>query len=161
MDTPSSDGRKYSHKVWLATVQQSVDDAAAAFKKTKLLVTLNVGSLDGPEQFQEIGVHCVARGCHVGQNGLNGKSYLEDSPRRRAFLDWGRKTKLYFEMVDPSGGRTGTLMEVVQAAERIGCDFLGVYAVDVLKATRGQKDFDPENEKALKYGAEVLGRKTR
>ncbi|MBI3466294.1 MAG: hypothetical protein HY000_25045, partial [Planctomycetes bacterium] len=91
----ASDGRKYSHELWLETVKQSVDDAVAAFKQTKLLVTLNVGSLDGPEQFQQIGKHCVDRGCLVGQNGLNGRSYRDDSPRRRAFLDWGERTGLY------------------------------------------------------------------
>lgn len=156
--TPASDGRTYSHELWLATVRQAIDDAAAAFKKTKLLVTLNVGSLDGPEQFRAIGEHGVARGCYVGQNGLNGKSYVADSPRRRAFLDWGQKTRLYFEMVDPSGGRTGTLMQVMQAAERIGCDYLGVYSVDVMKGTRGQKEFDAAYEEALKHGALALAR---
>jgi hypothetical protein len=160
-DTPASDGRKYSHELWLETVRQAVDAAAATFQKTKLLVTLNVGSLDGPEQLRTIGAHCVARGCYVGQNGLNGKSYLQDSPRRRAFLDWGQKTRLYFEMVDPSGGGTGTLMDVMQAAERIGCDYLGVYAVDVLKGTRGQKDFDREYERALEYGAQALQKRVR
>jgi hypothetical protein len=65
----ASDGRKYSHDLWLATVKKGVDDAVTTFKKTHLLVTLNVGSLDGPEQFQAIGEHCVSRGCYVGQSG--------------------------------------------------------------------------------------------
>lgn len=154
----ASDGRKYSHELWLETVRQSVDDAVARFKQTRLLVTLNVGSLDGPEQFQQIGKHCVERGCFVGQNGLNGRSYLDDSPRRRAFRDWGGRTGLYFEMVDPSGGATGTLMEVMQAAERIRCDYLGVYAADVLRGTPGYKDYDPSYEMALEYGARVVGK---
>src|SRR5262245_49116793 len=109
LDTAASDGRKYSHKLWLETGHKAADGAASTFKKTRVLVALTVGSLDGPEQFKEIGAHCLGKGCYVGQNGLNGKSYLEDSPRRRLFLDWGKKTRLYFEMVDPSGGRTGTL----------------------------------------------------
>lgn len=74
------------------------------------------------------------------------------------FTEWDRTTQLYFEMVQASGGTTGTLMEVMQAAERIGCDFLGVYAVDVLKGTRGQPNFDPAFEEALKFGASVVGR---
>lgn len=155
-DALASDGRKYSHELWLESVKSAVDAAAAAFTRTKLLVTLNVGSLDGPEQFQAIGAHCVARGCYVGQNGLNGRSYQADSPRRRAFLEWGEKTGLYFEMVDASGGGTGTLREVMQAAERIGCDYLGVYAVDVLKGTRGRAEFDAEYEQALEFGAQAL-----
>jgi hypothetical protein len=154
----ASDGRRYSHELWLETVKQSVDDAVALFQKTQLLVTLNVGSLDGPEQFQQIGEHCVQRGCLVGQNGLNGRSYLEDSPRRSAFLNWGRRTGLYFEMVDPSGRASGTLMEVMRAAERIGCDYLGVYAVDVLRGTPGYPEYDPSYEAALQYGARVVGR---
>jgi hypothetical protein len=48
----------------------------------------------------------------------------------------------------------------MQAAERIGCDYLGVYATDVLKGTRGQKNFDPEYEQALEYGAKALGKRT-
>jgi dienelactone hydrolase len=156
-ETAASDGRKYSHELWLETVKQAIDDASAAFKKTPLLVTLNVGSLDGPEQFQAMGAHAVSRGCYVGQNGLNARSYAEDSPRKSAFLDWGRRTRLYFEMVDASGGNTGSLMEVMKAAERIGCDYLGVYAVDVLRGTKGQPNYDPEFEAALAYGANALG----
>jgi len=159
--TPASDGRCYSHSLWLATVKQGVDDARAAFRRTPLLVTLNVGSLDGPEQFQAIGAHGVERGCYVGQNGLNGRSYATDSPRQHAFLAWGEQTRLYFEMVDASGPGTGSLMEVMKAAERIGCDYLGVYAVDVLRGTQGQPNYDPAFEEALAYGATVLGRLDR
>lgn len=154
----AGDGRRYSHALWLETVKQGVDDAVAAFRKTPLLVTLNHGSLDGPEQFQAIGEHCVGRGCFVGQNGLNARSYGADSPRRRAFREWGGKTRLYFEMVDASGGGTGSLLEVMKAAERVGCNYLGVYAVDVLRGTRGQPNFDPAYEEALAYGARVMGK---
>ena len=139
-------------------MKQGVDDAKAAFQKTPLLVTLNVGSLDGPEQFQAIGDHCVSRGCYVGQNGLNARSYSEDSARKTAFQSWGAKTKFYFEMVDASGGNTGSLMDVMKAAERVGCNYLGVYAADVLRGTKGQEDFDPEFEAALAYGAKVMGK---
>ncbi len=153
----ASDGRRYSDELWLETVNKAVDDAAAAFSKTPLLVTLNTGSLDGPSQMQAIGDHCVARGCLVGQNGLTGRSYAETGSRGSAFAGWGGKTKLYFEMLDASGGGTGSLLDVMKAAERIGCDFLGVYAVDVLRGTRGQEGFDPEVEAALAYGARSIG----
>ncbi|MBI5774426.1 MAG: beta-galactosidase, partial [Verrucomicrobia bacterium] len=153
----ASDGRKYSHELWLETVKQAVDDAKAAFKKTPLLVTLNVGSLDGPEQFQAMGAHAVRRGCYVGQNGLNARSYADDSPRKTAFAGWSAKTKFYFEMVDASGGNTGSLLDVMKAAERVGCNYLGVYAVDVLRGTKGQPNYDPEFEAALAYGAKVMG----
>jgi dienelactone hydrolase len=157
LNAAASDGRKYSHELWLATVKQAIDDATGAFKKTPLLVTLNVGSLDGPEQFQAMGDHAVSRGCYVGQNGLNARSYTEDSPRKSAFQRWGASTKFYFEMVDASGGGTGSLMEVMKAAERVGCNYLGVYAVDVLRGTQGQPNYDPEFEAALAYGAKAIG----
>lgn len=154
----ASDGRTYSHDLWLQTVQQSVTDASAAFRNTKLLVTLNVGSLDGPNQMQAIGDHCVKLGCYVGQNGLRGNSYAADSVRPSPFVTWGGQTRLYFEMLDAtSHGTTGSLMQVMQAAERIGCDYLGVYAADVLKGTPGQPDYDSDYEAALKYGAFALG----
>jgi hypothetical protein len=159
LSTPASDGTRYSHELWLETVKRSVDAATAAFSKTKLLVTLNIGSLDGPSQMQAIGDHCVARGCFVGQNGLRGVSYPRDSPRISPFVAWGQETLLYFEMLDATGaGTTGSLREVMQAAERIGCDYLGVYSADVLKGTRGQPGYDPAYEQALEYGARTLGR---
>jgi dienelactone hydrolase len=156
----ASDGRKYSHELWLQTVKQAIDDASAAFKQTPLLVTLNVGSLDGPEQFRAIGDHAVSRGGYVGQNGLNARSYNEGSPRKTAFTEWSAKTKFYFEMVDASGGGTGSLLNVMKAAERVGCDYLGVYAVDVLRGTKGQPNYDPQFEAALAYGANALGNQT-
>ncbi|MEW6307010.1 MAG: prolyl oligopeptidase family serine peptidase [Verrucomicrobiota bacterium] len=158
LNAAASDGRKYSHELWLETVKQGVDDAKAAFAKSPLLVTLNVGSLDGPEQFRAIGDHCVSRGCYVGQNGLNARSYDTDSPRKTAFLEWSSQTQFYFETVDASGGNTGSLMDIMKAAERVGCDFLGVYSVDVLRGTRGQANFDPAYEEALAYGAKVIGK---
>jgi hypothetical protein len=157
----ASDGRSYSHELWLETVRQSVDDADAAFRKTKLLVTLNTGSLDGPNQMRAIGDHCVLRGCYVGQNGLRGNSYRDESLTSSPFRTWEPQTRLYFEMLDAtSAGTTGGLMEVMQAAERVGCDYLGVYATDVLKGTRGQRNFDEDYERALEYGARALGKRT-
>jgi hypothetical protein len=155
----ASDGRTYSHELWLEMVKGAVDEAASAFKKTPLLVTLNVGSLDGPEQSTAIGDYCVERGCLVGQNGLTARSYLEDSARKRAFAHWGARTHLYFEMLDASGGGTGTLMDVMKAAERVGCDYLGVYAADVLRGTIGQPNYDPEYDAALAFGAKAIGKR--
>jgi dipeptidyl aminopeptidase/acylaminoacyl peptidase len=154
----ASDGTTYSHELWLDAVKRAVDDAAAAFQKTKLLVTLNTGSLDGPSQMQAIGDYCVGRGCYVGQNGLRGDNYAKDSPRTTPFLAWGKQTRLYFEMLDAtSQGTTGSLRSVMEAAQRVGCDYLGAYAADVLRGTRGQPDFDPAYEEALAYGAQALG----
>jgi hypothetical protein len=158
-EATASDGRKYSHELWLETVKQAVSDATGIFKTTKLLVTLNVGSLDGPSQMQVIGDHCVLLGCYVGQNGLRGNNYAKDGPRASPFLAWGQRTKLYFEMLDAtSAGTTGPLLEVMRRAEDIGCDYLGVYSADVLKGTPGQPSYDAEYEKALKYGARALGK---
>jgi dienelactone hydrolase len=159
LKTAASDGRNYSDRLWLETVKQYVDAAREAFRKTPCLVTLNVGSLEGPSQFHAIGAYCVEKGCYVGQNGLHASSYLEESERKRDFLDWGRRTRLYFEMNAAAGDRTGSLMDVMKATERIGCDYLGVYAVDVLKGTRAQASFDPAWEEDLRYGAQVVGKK--
>ena len=60
-------------------------------------------------------------------------------------------------MVAGTGGRTGTLMEVMKAAERIHCNYLNVYPEDVLRGTRGQPKFEAAYEAALAYGARVLG----
>ena len=79
----------------------------------------------------------------------------------QAFLGWSTRTRLFFEMVAGTGGRTGALMEVMQAAERIHCHYLNVYPEDVLRGTRGTNEFDPAYEEALKYGAEKFGRAPR
>jgi hypothetical protein len=76
----------------------------------------------------------------------------------KAFLGWSNRTRLFFEMVTGTGGRTGTLMDVMHAAERIHCRYLNVYPEDVLRGTRGQPNFDPKYEEALRYGAEHLVR---
>jgi hypothetical protein len=153
----ASDGRSYSDDLWLKTVKSDIDRATALFCKTKLLATLNVGSLGGPSQLITIGDYCVAKGCFVGQNGLTGKSYLDDSPRRRAFLRWGSQTWIYQEAFDPTGPNTGSLMDLMKAAERVHCSYLGAYGVDILKATRGQPGYDATYAAALAYGAKAIG----
>jgi hypothetical protein len=155
----ASDGRAYSEELWLDTLKEWIDASARILPRVPLLVTLNTGSLRGIEHSREIGDYCVTRGIYVGQNGLAGRSYQDpEAARTKAFLDWSGRTKLFFEMVAGTGGRTGTLMEVMQAAERIHCSYLNVYPEDVLRGTRGQKNFDPAYEAALKYGAERLGK---
>jgi hypothetical protein len=156
----ASDGRSYSEELWLATVKEWVDASARVLPKTPLLVTLNVGSLNGPDRARDIGEYCVSKGLYVGQNGLGGRSYHDpEAGRTKAFLEWSKRTKLFFEMVAGTGGRTGSLMEVMQAAERINCHYLNVYPEDVQRGTRGAKNFDPAYEAALQYGAERLGKK--
>ena len=153
----ASDGRAYTEELWLETVKEWVDAAAKTFKRTPLLVTLNNGGLRVNDRLVTIGDYCVGQGFYVGQNGLGGRSYTDPSTNRmQAFLRWSKETKLFFEMVAGTGGRTGTLMEVMKAAERIQCSYLNVYPEDVLRGTRGSKNFDPAYEEALKYGAQAL-----
>ena len=158
----TSDGRTYDEELWLETIKEWVDAADRAFEKTPLLVTLNVGGMQSGDRSVIIGDYCVAKGFYVGQNGLAGRSYLNptEGGRPAAFLRWSKQTKLFFEMVAGTGGRTGTLMEVMKAAERIHCNYLNVYPEDVLRGTPGQARFDPAYEEALAYGARVMGQST-
>lgn len=159
-NTKASDGRAYSEDLWLASLKEWIDASGRIFKQTPLLVTLNVGGLGGADRSSEIGDYCVSKGFYVGQNGLNGRSYADTSSGRGAsFLRWSGKTKLFFEMGAGAGPRTGTLMEVMQAAARIRCSYLNVYPEDVLRGTRGQPSFDPAFEAALAFGARALAGK--
>lgn len=156
----ASDGRTYTEELWLDTLKEWVDASARVFKATPLLVTLNVGGMSGRDRSVEIGDYCVQKGLHVGQNGLNVNSYLStEAGRAAAFARWGKQTKLFFEMVAGTGGKTGTLMEVMKAAERIHCNYLNVYPEDVLRGTRGQRQHDPAHEEALAYGARLMQKK--
>jgi hypothetical protein len=138
-------------------VQSYIDSSAAIFRQLPLLVTLNRGGMpDGPDRLIDFGSYAVSRGLYVGQNGLKGSSYLADSRNKTAFLNWAAQTKLCFEMVAATGGSTGTLMEVMQAALRIRCSYLNVYAVDVLRGTAGHSSYDPAYETALQFGAAAL-----
>jgi hypothetical protein len=158
----TSDGRSYTEDLWLESIKEWVDASDRIFPHTPLLVTLNVGGLRVGDRLITIGDYCASRGFYVGQNGLGGGSYRDsESGRTQAFLRWAGPSKLFFEMAQRSGGRTGTLMEVMQAAERIRCSYLNVYPEDVLRGTRGEKNFDPAFEVALKYGAELLARRAR
>ena len=70
-----------------------------------------------------------------------------------------KQARLFFAMVAGTGGRTGTLMGVMKAVERIHCSYLNVYPEDVLRGTRGQPNYDPAYAEALAYGARTLGYK--
>jgi hypothetical protein len=157
LSTVASDGRVFDDNLWVATVQSYIDSSAVIFRKLPLLVTLNRGGMpDGPNRLIDFGTYATARKFYVGQNGLKGSSYLTNSESKSAFLNWAAKTKLFFEMVAATGGSTGTLMEVMQAALRIQCSYLNVYAIDVLRGTVGHSSYDPEYESALQFGAAAL-----
>ena len=141
--------------------KEYIDASAEAFDKTKLLVTLNRGNLEGSDRSAEMGAYCVSKGVYVGQNGLNKNSYRIDGPRRQFFLSCAKNdaARLFFEMNhSTSDPTTGNLMEVMKSAERINCSYLNVYPEDVLKGTPGQPRYDPAYEEALKYGAQALPR---
>ena len=134
-----------------------MDASDRIFKKSPLLVTLNTGGLRS-NHMAAIGDYCVGKGFYVGQNGLKGSSYTGSvGGRVSPFHGWSNDTKLFFEMGARSGRRTGSLMQVMEAAERIHCGYLNVYPRDVLRGTRGQPDYDPAYEKALAFGASTLG----
>jgi hypothetical protein len=156
-NTKASDGRSYSDQLWLESIKEWVDASARLFRQTPLLVTLNVGGMPGSDRSVLIGDYCVKRGFYVGQNGLTGSSYQStEAGRSAAFIRWSKQTHLFFEMAARTGQRTGSLMEVMKAAERIHCSYLNVYPEDVVRGTRGQPKFDPVYEEALAYGARVL-----
>jgi|GEM_PF-501334 Predicted esterase len=155
--TTTSDGRAYDEELWIQNIKEWVDASDRIFKQTPLLVTLNVGGLRSRDRLIEIGDYCASRGFYIGQNGLGGNSYRDpESGRTEAFLRWAGETKTFFEMVQRSGGRTGTLMEVMLAAARVRCHYLNVYPEDVREGTRGEPDFDPASEAALAFGAQAL-----
>jgi len=157
-ETKASDGRAYSERLWLDTLKEWIDASGRIFQRAPLLVTLNVGGLRSADRSGEIGDYCVAKGFYVGQNGLNGRSHKDpSSPRTASFLRWSDKTKLFFEMAAGAGPRTGTLMEVMEAAARIRCSYLNVYPEDVIKGTPNQPNFDPTFAAALEFGSRSLG----
>jgi hypothetical protein len=46
-----------------------------------------------------------------------------------------------------------------KGSESGGCEYLGVYAVDVLSGTKGQPNYDAQYEAALAYGTNALDNK--
>lgn len=154
LNTSSSDQKVFSEDIWFTAVEEWIDTAATLFVDLPLLITLNVGNMpEGSNQLDTNGDHAAGLGYYVGQNGLHG-----DTPLRENFVDWSRDTKVFFEMVDKSGGSTGTLMEVMEAAVLNHASYLNVYPEDVRAGTIGSEEYDAQFEEALKYGASVIGK---
>lgn len=155
---PASDGRIYSEELWKETVLDFIDDAHAVYKDTNmpLLVTLNTGGMENLGQFSLYGDHCVDLGIYVGQNGLRATSYLEMNNRKQNFLEWSKHTRIFFEMVQKSGGATGPLMGVMEAAERVNTSFLNVYPEDTLASLEGPCSERMPFIEALAYGSANL-----
>lgn len=153
--TQASDGSTYSNELWVKTVCDWITETASIFTSVPCLVTLNVGSLQNENNFPVIGQCAVDNGMYVGQNGLNANSYNNnDVERTRLFRRWSEDTKLFFEMVHPAEtSNTGTLKGVMEAAERIGCDYLNVYGSDVIKSSSNiPSSYQPAWEEAMKAG---------
>ena len=153
----ASDGRAYTEELWFDTLKEWVVAAKRAIPGVPLLATLNAGGLRAADRMPAIGDFCTQQGLLVGQNGLAGRSYRNaEGGRTQAFLRWGETRGIFFEMVQRSGGNTGTLMEVMQAAGRIRCNYLNVYPEDVIESTPGTPHYRAESEAALKYGYDTL-----
>lgn len=157
----ASDGRTYSNALWIETVTDWISETAKKFKKLPCLVTLNVGSLNGENNFETFGQCAVDNGMYVGQNGLNANSYNQnENQRTQLFNNWSKRTKLFFEMVHAAEtSNTGSLMDVMKAAQRINCSYLNVYAVDVIKSCDFLPQYDPKYEEAMKYGYQYFNNK--
>ncbi len=155
------------------------DSSAAIFRRSPLLITLNVAGMNAGDRLVEVGNYAVVRGFYVGQNGLSPNNPRPGTRRAEAFQNWAKETRIFFEMVDATGKTLNTLMkewgkppvpgakdeldtstlaDYVKSAEAMKCSYLNVYPEDVLKATRGTKTYDPAWEEALKRAAAVLGR---
>lgn len=177
--TKASDGRSYDEDLWLETVKDYIDSAAAIFRTAPLLVTLNVAGMKG-DRLVEVGEYCVARGFFVGQNGLSPDKSRAGTRRAEAFRRWAKQTRVFFEMVDATGktlnmlmkewGKppvpgakdepdASTLMEYVASAEAMKGSYLNVYPEDVIKATPGTETHDPQWEAALQRAADGLRRR--
>jgi len=154
LSTAASDGRTYSQQLWVETMTGWIAETAKIVTGIPCLVTLNVGGMPGANNFAVIGQCCVDNGMMVGQNGLKVGNYTDEkSERTILYRKWGKQTKLFFEMVAAAEEQdTGTLMEVMEAAERIGCDYLNVYAKDVVKSCNFLPQYTPRWEEAMRYG---------
>jgi hypothetical protein len=180
MRVAASDGRTFNDDLWLETVKSWIETSADVFRRAPLLVTLNVAGMNAGDRLPEIGQFCVERGFYVGQNGLSPNNPRPGTRRVEAFAGWAKETRIFFEMVDATGKSLNmlmkewgkppvpgakdepepwTLMDYVKKAEAVHCNYLNVYAEDVIKATRGTKTYDPAWEEALKHATAVLGKK--
>lgn len=159
--TKDSQGRAYSPELWQKTVKEWIFAVSAIYKEVLAFVSLNRGGLSPKEDyFQLFGEYAVEANAIVGQNGIKASSYLNaNGGRYKLFKEWKKKVPVFQEMALASGNeerQVGTLMGVMEAAVRIDTDYLNVYAIDVLKGTKGYKDYDPTYEEALKFGYEKL-----
>jgi len=147
----SSDNKTFSEALWFSTIREFIDSSSVSINKSPLLVTLNVGNIaGGRSQLSANGDYCASKGIYVGQNGLKGTTPVSN------FESWSHTTKVFYEMYEKSGSANeGTLMEVMQAAQRNNTSFLNVYPEDVRKGTIGNPEYDKTFEDALIYGASV------
>lgn len=156
-----SQGRAYSPELWKNTAKEWISSIATMYNGVPTFVSLNKGGLFPKEDyFQEFGEHCVEYNVMVAQNGIKASSYQnENGGRYKLFKQWKQKVPVFQEMALASGNverQVGPLMGVMEAAVRIDTDYLNVYAIDVLKGTKGYKNYDPSYEQALKFGYEKL-----
>jgi len=158
LQTVASDGQRYGDALWLATLQSYLSSVRSHFPTMPLLATLNRGAMpDAPSRMTEIGDIAALSGLHVGQNGIKGSSYI-NLPSESSWFRWGDQTGVFQEMSAATGLEVGTMQDVVNAAIRVKCDFLNVYAQDVVKATIGTSSYDPAWDAALRTAAADLGR---
>jgi len=158
-----SRGTSYTPELWRQTCKEWIEQCAGIFKKLPMVISLNRGGLrDSEDNFEFIGQCAVDHGVMPGQNGIKADSYNDpNGGRYKLFKIWGREVPLFFEMVmfaESVERGTGTLQGVMEAAQRINCAFLNVYAIDVVKGTNipGNKKYDPRWESALQYGQKVI-----
>jgi len=156
-----SQGRAYSSELWQDTVEKWITSVSGIFKDVLTFVSLNRGGLYPEEDYFELfGEYAIENHAMVGQNGIKASSYInKNGGRYKLFQQWKLKTSIFQEMALASGNeerQVGTLMGVMEAAVRINTNYLNVYAIDVLKGTKGYKDYDPVYEQALKFGQEQL-----
>lgn len=151
----ASDGRKYSEELWEDTVIDFIDGASNILNVGGIpsLVTLNVGGMENSGQFGRIGAYCTSKGVYVGQNGLRASSYLGSSPRLDFLLEWSGETKIFHEMVAKSGGDTGTLLGVMEAAGRANTTYLVVYPEDVTASLVGSHEMRAPYIDAMAFGS--------
>jgi hypothetical protein len=153
LGTASSDGKTFSEQLWFAAVREFIDSSRISIKEVPLLVTLNTGNMPaGASQMVANGNYCAGKGIYVGQNGLRGSTPVNN------FEPWSHTTKVFYEMYAKSGGSVGSLMEVMQAAQRNNTSYLNVYPEDVRKGTKGTPEYSKEFEDALKFGAEAVAK---
>jgi hypothetical protein len=153
----ASDGTTYDGARWAATLDDFLTYAAAMTPAPPLATTLNAAGFPGePSRLAAVGDRAVALGLGVGQNGLRGDSYTTAASVER-WRRWGDQVPLAFEMSAATGAKVGTMAEVVDAAVRVGADFLNTYAIDVVRATPGSPTYDPAWQAALASAAERLG----